>query len=304
MKKTILFLSFIAAVSFILIMSCKNTNISNVAEIQKTRLESPIIKSVSKYIITPEDSVGTIFSMGINNQKGLKVRFYYYDGDGNVTDSILYEYDENGNNNKMVTYRQEDVTTELYTYNNDGHIKTSSWSRLPVDEPSSKEFFYDEKGNEIEIKYLEDGKYEYSTIFEIEYDKNGNVISEKKYDKFQGGRDIETDHFIKAKYDKKGNMVERRYCGEGNTVYSIEEFEYDSNGNVLKKIENSGIGKKIEIYEYNEYGELIKSLIYRGNDVLKSTITCKYEKYGNQIYKMEKEEDGYVRGERSIIVYF
>src|SRR5690606_12954688 len=101
-------------------------------------------------------------------------------------------------------------------------------------------FFYDENGNETEIK----GFYIYTDKepvlgyhFKSEYDKNGNKIKEVRL--VGSSNSIVFDKYKTqiSEYDEFGNLIKVKYLRNDNSIVKIVKYiyTYDKEGNWLKK---------------------------------------------------------------------
>jgi hypothetical protein len=86
------------------------------------------------------------------------------------------------------------------------------------------------------------------------------------------------------KYDKRGNVIEFVHYGcDGYTPYK-DTYKYDTEGHVIEHgyYESSNIFK-IEIYTYNNNGNMIESTTYDPYGKVYAKVTCKYNTQGNRI---------------------
>ena len=166
----------------------------------------------------------------------LETGHFYYDENGEVVESVETEYDIYGNA-VYLKVNDRELTLE-YEYDNCNIIQCvaryDGEAQLYVRE-------YDEANNFIKesVYYDENLLYEY----EYTYDENGNMICK------DNGRGVKEEWI----YDSNNNVIKYTmgYL-PGEELVLVEE--YDSSGNLLKKI---GYGEWEE-YEYNESGNLIK----------------------------------------------
>ncbi|MCD4772396.1 MAG: RHS repeat protein [Bacteroidales bacterium] len=314
MKKTNFYFMLFIAFSIIGFTGCdfinngdKSENDESSIALLKQRPESPVIMKITKYKTDPLDTLGAILKAEIFNEKGLRIEFIGYDfyGSGKETDRTKYEYDENGN---LITINEdpdEAGTTETKTYDKEGRVKTYTWSR-PNGQGASEERFYNEKGDEIEIKYYDvNKKYDFSRVYEYIYDEKGNTISEKKWEKYSDGTADFLSYHVTMKFDENGNEIEKNYFREDGFVYTKKVLKYDAFGNMVEMIEyeKDEVAYR-DVNLYNEYGELVKAMVYSGMDLLNYTNTYKYDKYGHKIYMMYVHEDGDAWGERTVYEFY
>ncbi len=196
--------------------------------------------------------------------------------------------------NKEVIPRTRKCITAYYGYNNG--IK---WIEN-----------YDSKGVKTDIKD-ENG----SLLTLYEYDSNGNCVREQWYDegkdaghaeysydaagnctwvyyKRPGGYDVEQTY----EYDSAGNMIRKTHTMDG--VTTIQENEYDANGNLICWIGTDGSGEKEYItWDYDANGFCIGGT-HSVNLIVDSKIVVKTDNRGN-ITRQETVRDGEVLNSES-----
>ena len=280
---------------------------SAVQEVKK-RPESPKIKSITRYKTSPEDAEGSILSTENYDENGLRTEYLGYDyyGSGEQTDKTTFEYDDKGQKIKSVQESSGQVTTETYTYDEEGKESGQAWSR-PDGKGASESNVYNAQGDVQETKYYDvDGKYDFSRVYEYTYDQAGNITEEKKWEKYtDGSADLLMYHQSKT-YNAEGKVLsETDHRGDG-AISGKDVIAYDAQGNMVEKIEyasDESVDSR-EVSEYNEYGELIKDQAFSGMDVLNYTNTYTYDEYGHQLSMMYKHEDGEAWGERTVYTYY
>ena len=113
---------------------------------------------------------------------------------------------------------------------------------------------YDYLAKNIHAEEIEVKGWKYSFT---EFDKNGNIILEMKYD-----RNGKVEEKYKHKYDKKGNPVEDITYLDGREIAEHKTFERDATSQIIKAYKHYNDDTKDTIqYEYNSEGELIKKTI-------------------------------------------
>ena len=235
--------------------------------INKKYPDAPAVKSISIYEINSEDTIGTIMSLEIFNQKGLKTKHIEYDYNGVEKAKENFEYDEDG---KVIKISAEGKTS-TFSYNEKGLIGTIDSEELII------EFLYNEKNHIAEMKYKQKDEYVGYQRFEYKYDDKDSVIETKKFDKFIDEPGETLQYHKSMKYDDAGNLIEEIHYFKGEPESS-------------------------EVNKYDEYGSLIKKQIYEWPDRLQSMNKYKYDDYGNLILVMY-EEDGSIWGERYVYEY-
>lgn len=131
---------------------------------------------------------------------GLISKMEYFDGEGNLSRTITYEYDSE---NRLI--REESITTQFYwdesdrcndyidsyTYNEDGKLLLNVFEALTYGDTHKYEYIYDEDGNLTEMINTNDhdnemvgySKGSFVTRYSYEFDFAGNVIrSAEKYE--------------------------------------------------------------------------------------------------------------------------
>ncbi len=141
-----------------------------------------------------------------------------------------------------------------------------------------EEYSYDEHGNVVSEKHQYD---DYSSFypFSYEYDENGNMIKKTTYDS-----DGEIYQIYEYDYDDANKMIHSvntffstdavhsfedfyGYDDEGHEIWEgdpgcpTHTFEYDSNGNLIKKCEYGVDIFEYFEYQYNEKGLLLSEII-------------------------------------------
>ena len=153
-----------------------------------------------------------------------------------------------------------------------GKVEVMSESFLPGEgskKTQSKNVFkYDENGNIIELSnYKADGKLN-STV-KSTYDANGKLIKEET---FLG--DGKTDLVSTIKTDAKGNKIEQEDVRPmGNILFN---YKYQ--------------------YKYDEKGQLVERVAYRGNGSLLFKYVFKYDDNGNRTEWIQTNSDNAVIG--------
>lgn len=307
-KKTALLFVFAASLFACNNSTQKTDNEERAVVENKKRPDAPPLKSITRYKTSPEDSVGTLLTKEIYNDKGLKTEFISYDyyGSGEEDGRTTYEYNDKGLLVKMVS-KGDQTTTNEYTYDDNGRKLTEKWSR-PNGQGAGTEYIYNDKGDVVEMKYYDEkGKYDFSRTREYVYDSKDSIIEELGWEKYtDGSADLHQFH-LTTKYNDKGQVVENGNVRENGIVYARTEHSYDAAGNHTLSVEYNerDVVETRDVYEYNEYGEAVKSMTYNGTDdeSLQFTNTYKHDQYGNQVYMMYVHTDGEAWGERTVYEY-
>jgi len=98
----------------------------------------------------------------------------------------------------------------------------------------------------------------------------------------------------KYEYDSKGNMTKRIHYNSDGSTGDIIEYEYDNKGNQIKQIEYDSDGTYITKYEYDSKGNIIKEIRYR-NENINATYEIEYDSKGNQIKVKGYDDTGALR---------
>jgi hypothetical protein len=268
-KRQILFL-----VSFLLIYGCKSeTGKKN--DLKEHNLFGKV-KSVKQYPAISKIN-GSVFYMFYNPSGKLNKTFqsdkdfistitFEYNKDGKKTaenintifqghpspHKFTYEYNDKGNLILVKVYRcnphleiehttehiynSSDIQTEEIEYN-DKNIKNNI-----------KKLKYDDSGNLIEQKWYDSKGL--NSIITIKYDKNGNITTRKVIHTDATKESSVTYNF---KYDKYNNEIYEEVLSADKSTFHTYLYEYDNQGNWVKRIEiDDNNSKKIteRVIEY------------------------------------------------------
>ena len=253
------------------------------------------------------------------NEKGLLVKEDYYagctyGGEGNGFNFITrYVYDET---NKIIrystTYSNGKTDHYFVKYNENGKPIRKEWHKDSADNLYSyEEYKYDEAGNLTGVYHFYDNAL--SHYYEYSYDDNGNLEKERS-----DGEEFREKHYT---YDSNNLLVSsvtysrtREILGEEKYEngliknvwyigYSDQEkatftYEYDSDGNMIKKIWHDSeevidgllTGKKVEAVQYYEYENSRMTKSYGEGDEYPTTY--EYFDNGNITKETSYNEDG------------
>lgn len=261
MKKSFLPLGLAAA--FIL-TGCSNAESSTVAEPSKPVIESnsSLVASVSSApesapaniekpkvgdLMGPEDmpSRGKAFCISTNtahNKDGSVKSTYYtvFDDHDNMIAIInerkyyyAYEYDKDGN----IVKKYESVTNSVteYEYNDDGLV--------------TKRRYTNSDGGTLDEIY--------------EYDEHGSLIKTTHY---TAALDTTTVNETKPEYDAQGRLVRKTDYYSDGSVFSVDEYEYNDKGEVVRETGSSSGAKTVTEYTYDERGNMLSEHEKRVND--------------------------------------
>lgn len=189
----------------------------------------------------------------IYDKNGNMLAQNWVEADGSKTSLVSYEYDDNGNLIKEISFgivedeivtsyeNEADASGKLiscniynnsgeylakrtYEYHDNGIVKKET--RYLPDGTLEEEVFYDEQGNMLEDKYYQNGQIYIHTMFEYEYDEQGN----------------------RTKYVSKGDAPQR--------IITYKNY-YDGYDNLIKieTYEDNGMLSQVQEYAYMEFDE-------------------------------------------------
>ncbi len=174
-----------------------------------------------------------------------------------------YEYDSDGNVIKKFLYNDVDCLCECtYVYENGNLIKS-------VDNYTD--------GEVIEINYT--------------YNEYNHVLSETKITTKGDYTDESTTEY---RYEYDGSNIVKKTTVKPNKTEIAEEYEYNKNGDVTKKIEFDGYEYTsiATDYVYSENGAVVKKTETKDRWSI-NPMSVEYDKYGNILKKLGDDGDGY-----------
>ena len=194
-----------------------------------------------------------------------------------ISSKEIYRYDDQGRliERKTVLPNGDVEEIETYTFDKDGHLSEKIQTHLYADyskfdiewyfrECKYIGTYYNAEGDVTSIKgWLEDGSIE----TEVEFYRHDKEKRKIEYDIKVPFMDGVMMHAVSGclYYDEKGRTVRvETWSNGGNCLLSGEEYEYDSNGNVILERHLSQLSGAYPIavdevirYERNEQGDLI-----------------------------------------------
>ena len=263
--------------------SNQETSVSNSL---KKRPSSPPIKVKREFMISAKGAEPFILTETNYDKKGnvLLVKSFDFYGSGEQDGSVKSEYSEEGNLISKTQVSDGQSTFYNYKYNSKNQKIEESWKRENGQGEITK-YSYDKKGNELELKYFKlDGKHDFSRVYEYEYDSKGNIISEKKWEKYTDGYADLLQYHINRVYEND-QLKSITHLTDKGKPRSMEEYKYDENGLKVATIDSSSSGSSKEVFVYNEYREVIENKTGRimkdGSKELDIHSKTTYDKYGN-----------------------
>lgn len=167
-----------------------------------------------------------------------------------------------------------------YTYNDQDQLITETYYKEGNTVSGRVEHTYHENGTEkLHLYYHGDG-----TLYNLtEYDENGNKIVDESYYTFSYKSEyFYDDHnlcikeifyennvplaWFEYEYDTNGYLIKKTcFSYADGKIESWNEYTYDENGNEILRIDHSLDANTEDIWtkEYNEHGDLIKNTMVR-----------------------------------------
>lgn len=206
-----------------------------------------------------------IESGNVMASNGNLMRVSYYDGDDNL------------------------IGYEIFTYNLLGQKETTS--------------VYDENGMEVDVglfQYDQNnnrtiGYYYFPSIqrlerLECEYDQEGNVVKEEKFEN-KSGKFVEC---IEYEYDSEGRKIRQNYYDEHNKLKYYDEMENNSEGKCTKlsRFDEMGNLTGYEEYEYDLSGYPIKEKSYDNSGDLQQYFEYGFDSDGKRTWGKSYDATG------------
>jgi len=226
---------------------------------------------IKEKIISSRIKTKSEFVYFVNNKKatGLKSQIRYYNKNGE--DTLL----------EIFSITNKKVFSRIYKKFNEKGLLSEKRDFKVIDS-AGKQIF------DLESVFF----FEYNSFDRIlgwkEYDKHGELIKETK---------------IAYKYDTKGNVTEIITKSDELADCSVEEFQYDINGNksFYRMLDYFGKPKIITRYYNDSAGRPVGKIYYNPDESEKSKEYSKYDSFGNVIEKSEYAPDS---TKRFTLVFF
>lgn len=202
------------------------------------------------------------------NKEGNYEKLQTINSDGSVFENYVFEYDDNNILRSIEKSNNDKPTgTIKFTYNNDNKLilKTSYYSDKTVE--SSTSYKYDEKSRIIE------------DITNEKDDEGNDILRAKNTYSYDENNKLTnwTESFFDEKeniihnylYDENGILIEETSNNYSNEVVEKTTFEYDKSNKLIRKTIERGVYTTIVYeYEYDQKGNCIKILEYKGEKLI------------------------------------
>ncbi|TMI95273.1 MAG: hypothetical protein E6H08_06515 [Bacteroidetes bacterium] len=129
----------------------------------------------------------------------------------------------------------------------------------------------------------------------FKYDANGNRLELSNYN-----ADGKMNSTIRSTYDVSGKLIKEETLLGNGTVDMVSTIKTDANGNKIEQQDVRPTGNIIfnykYIYKYDEKGQLIERIAYRGNGTFLFRYIFKYDDKGNKTEWIQQGSDNSVIG--------
>lgn len=212
------------------------------------------------------------FEENIYNKKCQKIQTNEYNTDSSLFRRIIFTYDSKSRliDQKTIRGDSTEVSHFVYRYDSADRVCEELWLR-----PDGKPFCkvtrsYNEFGKEVEYKSYYEGTYCNGRTIS-KYNSNNELIEVINYD--VSGNEDRRDQY---RYDDRGNQIEikKQLTKNGSITIQCEQYEYDSHGNITKKMDNEdGSITQLEQYEYDNHGNITIYILFNsaGQPAMKYT---------------------------------
>ncbi len=184
-----------------------------------------------------------------------------------IIESILYEYDEDGNLYKEYGHKVDPGALNYVTeYKSNGEKKVTIEYKNNAAYCSSN-YLYDSNHNLL-FMIKKRGEAEVVQMHENEYDEKGNLIKhiEEGIKNYTADKDSQISYYCEYtyEYDASGKIIqEKKTYSEtysktysetySKTSYEVYTYEYDKNDNLVKKTVTQSTGRNVGEYTTYEY---------------------------------------------------
>jgi len=221
------------------------------------------------------------------------------DSDSNIVCKRIYRYFDTGEVKEYIEYDpfEELLERHCYTKNDSGEIDSFEYEFVGG-QKTIKEFSFIDIGNaEKAVIKDENGIVTGYEVYKL--DEHGRVIEETEFD---------TDYNEISKYEKtyldSGELHFEKQLKNGQ-LFDGESFEYDVNGNVIKKIHRNYADnfEVIDEYKFDQNNNMIYNSSHQ-NGILVFENKCGYDSKNNLIleefFELDFWEKRIVRHEKLI----
>ena len=217
---------------------------------------------------------------------GVNIEYEYY-SDGilkretalNTDGSLKYsnEYNEDGTESAHKSESEYGASETLYTYENGLLVSSTST-------------FYDTDGS-------------INTIHNYKYNEFGDIDAEQTVLYFEGEAIDDGWGDVENEYDSKNRLIRTKHSFAPINSYSIQEYEYDENDNVIVDIyqqynnDDTVISYRKRENTYDQFNNMTNSVDRDENDeiIQVENIENTYDDYGNLISVISKDKDDKIK---------
>jgi YD repeat-containing protein len=208
-----------------------------------------------------------------------------YSHDGVIVDKVEYRYDEAGRLIESLIYGEfDDILERRETLRDkDGHV-TRELIHYLDGSSDSREYSYDEKGNLIELRVIDDEEelessekyfYEGDKVVKVERLDGNNELIFRQEDEYIDGI-IGTRKIWSSEEDEPFTLIYKFNA----TGHREQELRYNSRDQLIER----------NIYEEDEHGRVIR--IIEENKQRKNTTEFSFDEQGNVIRQVETDLNG------------
>jgi|GEM_PF-2988423 len=189
----------------------------------------------------------------------------YYDIDGFITKSIVFDYKKDIKTTTKISKESGKIIEDILIESGSGEV---------VDE-STNEIILDSKGNAKSVStYNEEG--DLTKTINFEYDEKGNKTKEKTYFK-DGVGNSETTYEIT--YDNQG-QVKSVVISDDSVVRAYEEIIQTSSGDLKRVTRDANkVTQRVNKYTYDDDGKIIFHKIIDSNGSVEFSYKFEYQYY-------------------------
>jgi len=209
---------------------------------------------------------------------------------------------------KTISLSSENLKGKVASYTNKTYLVSKDSKELQL--RYNERFAFNAKGNIISIEnFKENLKVDSKEVFEykngllskhtvynslgtqgkssgFEYDTNGKLISEKKYNR-QGKLQYDTSYL----YNKKGQLTAQQKLIPSINYTMKENYKYDDFNHLIVRTKTARIGTTKETFRYNSKGLPVKKSEYNAMGELYSVIIYEYNDQNDKISLKKYDAD-------------